>query len=288
MNVTNEKLARVAQKTMEVIKNGFYRNNSNQKIDISKDLKESIDSSVLYKPEYFDSEIRKFRVKQLRVVNESCLDTAYDLVVNRKLSSVSMLNFASAYHAGGNFIGGAMAQEEAIAYASTMYPTLTAHNDFYKDNKDFNNYLFTENMIYSPNVLFFKDKNHMVLDNYYKVDICTSPACNLSRINSISEKAKVPQIMDKRINNVLRVMSENNTKNLILGAFGCGVFKNNPITIANIFNKHLTSDDPDAYEFDEVVFSIYGGGKNYEVFNNILINKQVVVENKPMFRPTIH
>ena len=54
---------------------------------------------------------------------------------------------------------------------------------------------------------------------------------------------------------------KNGNKNLVLGAWGCGVFKNNPYQVASCFRQVLV-DEGYGYCFDEVCFVVYGKPNN--------------------------
>jgi uncharacterized protein (TIGR02452 family) len=61
-------------------------------------------------------------------------------------------------------------------------------------------------------------------------------------------------------------MAENYVDFPILGAFGCGVFKQNPTEVANIFKELINN-----YEFKGVLFAIPGGA-NLQAFIDVFKN----------------
>jgi uncharacterized protein (TIGR02452 family) len=74
-------------------------------------------------------------------------------------------------------------------------------------------------------------------------------------------------IMKKKMNAMLDAAAVNNCKNIIIGAWGCGVFKNDPATVANLFKEVLESK---RYFFEKIVFAIINDtnsvGNNYQIF----------------------
>ena len=58
---------------------------------------------------------------------------------------------------------------------------------------------------------------------------------------------------------------------IILGAFGCGVFKNNPYTVAQIFNELLKKEGFEKY-FEHITFAIYDKSRTKEVSTAFLRN----------------
>lgn len=81
-------------------------------------------------------------------------------------------------------------------------------------------------------------------------------------------------IMEQRITKIIKLaaresLNDHGKSALILGAFGCGVFKNDPEEIASIFAKMLNNDGFKKY-FDWVIFPIYNGHHSVDVFRQKL------------------
>ena len=74
----------------------------------------------------------------------------------------------------------------------------------------------------------------------------------------------------RRIRIILRIAAEYGYKDLILGAWGCGAFGNNPVLVAKAFRTALNEDGIGTL-FDHAVFAIYGSetGKNYKAFREV-------------------
>jgi uncharacterized protein (TIGR02452 family) len=72
--------------------------------------------------------------------------------------------------------------------------------------------------------------------------------------------------MTKRFTKVLKSAIANNQRNLILGAWGCGVFKNPADVNAQIFRDVLNIFSS---SFDEVIFAI-PDDLNYQIFKKNL------------------
>jgi len=69
---------------------------------------------------------------------------------------------------------------------------------------------------------------------------------------------------------MLRAAAKNGCKELVLGAWGCGAFGNDPNVVAGHFRTALLDDELGRC-FDKVVFAIYGrpDGKNITAFKNV-------------------
>lgn len=88
--------------------------------------------------------------------------------------------------------------------------------------------------------LCFQDDNGNFLPSPYHVGIVTSPAPNT---RTARDQEEVRQAMTERIKRILYVFKANKHDSLVLGAFGCGVFGNNPLEVANTFRHHLESEE---------------------------------------------
>ena len=71
--------------------------------------------------------------------------------------------------------------------------------------------------------------------------------------------------MRSRINAVLNIAYNMGVETLILGAFGCGVFKNDPLVVASIFREYLTT--PYMGAFSNVIFAV-PDESTYTVFSS--------------------
>lgn len=265
-----------AQQTLDIIKQGFYIADD-EKIDISQTIEESVKKTTLYIPEYFDKRLsyiekeiseRDFQTN-ITVKNCTAMEAAEELLVLG--GKTGCLNFASAKNPGGGFLGGAQAQEESLARASALYPTQMKYfKDLYEYNRAQNTYLYSDYMIYSPNVLFFKDDRDELLAKPYVLDILTSAAVNVGAMiqnNRLDEKDKAEQIMMNRMDKLLSVFVEQGVDNLILGAWGCGVFRNQPEDVAHYFAHYLLNDGKYAKCFKNIIFAVFDTGKKQENIN---------------------
>ncbi|TDL14760.1 hypothetical protein BD410DRAFT_796972 [Rickenella mellea] len=180
---------------------------------------------------------------------------------------IGVLNFASAKNPGGGFLGGAQSQEESIARSSSLYPTLmtSTSKPYYATHKrDPKNGLYSHAMIYSPGVLFFRHDSGEWLKPI-EVDVVTSPAVNAGVVRREARKAGKPEradsqiepVMRERMARILHLFEMNGVRNLVLGSFGTGVFKNDIKMVPRIW-ADLLGREGSRFEksFEEVVFAI--------------------------------
>ncbi|URZ04309.1 TIGR02452 family protein [Clostridium felsineum] len=256
-----ENFKNIASKTLSVIDNGYYINKSNEKIDIKAATDKAVKDTELIdelKNKEEDELNFSFDKAEVTVVNNSTINEIIELRENGISGNIVALNFASAKNPGGGFISGANAQEESIARASSMYPCLTKYTEeFYEWHKKQKTPLYSDKMIYSPEVPIFRDDSGEFLRTPIKCSFITSPAVNagVSRQRGISED-KITEAMENRINNIIKLALSKNPKAIVLGAFGCGVFRNSPTEVARIFREKLKENIKNTQEI-KIIFAIY-------------------------------
>ncbi|MCS3797709.1 TIGR02452 family protein [Niastella sp. OAS944] len=250
----------IAKDTLEILEKGHYTNNKGEKVEITGIQKKAEDNTRLYKPQELD-EMRagnkyenSFQTRY-EVNNETTLDAARRLAGEGE-ENVMVLNFASAKNPGGGFLGGALAQEECIARATGMYPCLLKADEYYKYNRKLDTCLYSDHMIYSPLVPILKTEDGELLDEIVCTTIITSPAVNAGAVRKNEEKNadKIVPVMCKRIEKLLTLCLHHKHTTLVLGAWGCGVFRNDPAIIAELFREALTGNF--ANQFKRVVFAV--------------------------------
>jgi putative RNA 2'-phosphotransferase len=168
------------------------------------------------------------------------------------------LNFASAKRPGGGFLGGAQAQEESLARASGLYPCLQTQPDYYSRNKAFGSALYLDTVLYSPNVPFFRDDNGGWFDAPVLASVITAAAPNVSALKEARkyDAEDVAEVLHNRSDFVLAIAAHHKIDRLVLGAWGAGVFGNDPAQVARIFAALLRGTYAGA--FVEVVFAVLG------------------------------
>ena len=222
-----------------------------------------------------DSDMNINHDMRIKVISGGSVSTAYNIKNSGR--RVAMLNFADAKRPGGWVIEGAQTQEENICRCTNLYETLIQKKcleGYYNVNMAFgipdaeNHYIepYTDTLIYSENVAIFKDDvNYNDLPVKY-VDVITCPA-PCGGVNT-------ENVLMRRMEKIIKVAYAHKVTHLILGAWGCGAFGQNPVVVANCFKSVL-----DKYPvFDSVIFAIRNCGldrynktsNNYSIFKEIL------------------
>jgi len=207
----------------------------------------------------------------IRVTGETT--TAAGARLARTGTPTTLLCFASAKNPGGGFLGNAKAQEEDLARTSALYACQSAHGAFYAANRREKSLLYTDHLLWSPRVPFFRDDAHRWLPEaeVFHANVVTSPAPNAGeyrRAASAPETAHNPAAATEAIRETLRrragqvlavAAAEAPGSHLVLGAWGCGVFRNDPRDVAAAFAEHLLPCTPIASSFASITFAVWGG-----------------------------
>jgi uncharacterized protein (TIGR02452 family) len=253
-------LAGVAKETVAIVERGEYTCPSGQVVSIRAEVDAAIAGTVLHRPGDLDDLPRPAGGGATRI--EVWADTTGGAA--RRLAAegpVAALNFASAKNPGGGFMGGAKAQEEDLARCSALYHCVRTQRGYYDANRAEPSMLYTDHVIYSPRVPFFRDERLELLARPFCASVVTAPAPNAGEHlrRDPRGRADIAAALDRRAEYVLRVLAHHGERVLVLGAWGCGVFRNDPAEVAGSFAARLAG----AYAgvFARVVFAIHERGR---------------------------
>jgi uncharacterized protein (TIGR02452 family) len=190
---------------------------------------------------------------RITITNETTLAAARRLA--QACGRVVALNFASARHPGGGWLSGARAQEESLARASGLVACM-ADDPMYVRHAQLRDALYTSSAIYTPDVPMFRDDTGQLLDTPYLVAFVTAPAVNAGVVlaRDPSRRNAVTTTMRERIAGVLAIAAIHGHIALVLGAWSCGVFQNDPAEIAGLFAAALHG--PFQGTFADVIFAV--------------------------------
>lgn len=252
------RLRDIARQTEQTVEAGRYQAPGGHEADISGALARALDGTTLHGPDPVPVTPGTDRRTRVEVTGESSLEAARRLTGADPDAPVAVLNFASARNPGGGYLNGAQAQEEALCRASALYATLLRAPEYYDHHRAHRDPFYTDRVIHSPGVPVFRDDRGRFLDIPYTVGFLTSPAPNagviLSRTPDLAPR--IPAALASRAERVLETAVAHGYRRLVLGAWGCGVFRNDPARVAGAFRAALTGDGRFAGHFDEVVFAI--------------------------------
>lgn len=260
----------LAQDTLRIIERGTYRNNLGKTVSIKTEIAAAVANSKLLRDEDFPAKFELTRndaATQFELTDETTLEAAKRIAKENADEDAFVLNFASAKNPGGGFLRGTIAQEESIAYASALYATLTPHAEMYDYNRRNATALYSDWMIYSPKVPVFRNDDGSLIQKSYLATFLTAPAVNAGAVRQ-NEPRKVDLIASinrERARKFLWIANRENHQTLILGAWGCGVFQNDPAEIARMFKDLLTGEFENC--FARVIMAIYDRTATKTVYN---------------------
>jgi len=262
-------LSGTAKETLAIVERGGYTAPSGGAVDLRASIAAATNGTVLYRPDNVarllaaavaaapDGSGAPGAPPRFEVTAETTAVAARRLVQREGTPRVLALNFASAKNPGGGFLGGAKAQEEDLARVSALYHCQLTQPAYYDANRATASMLYTDHLIYSPDVPFFRDEALVLLEAPFLVSILTSPAPNAGEALRRDRDAgpDIRAALEERAGHVLAAAAEHGHRTLVLGAWGCGVFRNDPAHVAAVFHRWLTGTF--RATFERVVFAVW-------------------------------
>jgi uncharacterized protein (TIGR02452 family) len=260
-----------AEETVSVCKAGFYKAPSGNRIELKTQIESAIDGTVLYSPENYPrtNGMNPALRTKVEVKNETTCEALARLVQDG--GHAGCLNFASARNPGGGFLTGAQAQEEALARSSALYPCLLRAQEYYERNRAHRSVIYLDLAIYSPLVPFFRNDGGVLLERPFFASVITAPAPNAGAVlqNEPKNATAIEPALRRRAELVLGVAQAHGIGSLVLGAWGCGVFRNDPNKVAKIFAEFLKPPGEFANVFSRITFAVFDrseGETTYRAF----------------------
>jgi uncharacterized protein (TIGR02452 family) len=260
----------IARETLEILEKGFYQTITGKMVELKSETNFAVENSLLFRPDDFPAEfplIKNFSETRYSVTDETTVDAIKRVCAENQNVNPFVLNFASAKNPGGGFLGGAQAQEESLARSSGLYPCLSANFEMYEYNRRQKSCLYSDYMIYSPLVPVFRNDDGSFFSKPCLASFLTAPAVNAGVVQRQEPESiqLIKPINLQRARKLLWVANRHNHTTLILGAWGCGVFQNDPNIIADIFAELLHNDFNGCFE--KVVFAVYDNSASKQTIN---------------------
>ncbi|KAF2177928.1 hypothetical protein K469DRAFT_732212 [Zopfia rhizophila CBS 207.26] len=164
---------------------------------------------------------------------------------------VAVLNLASERRPGGGWLNGALAQEEALCFRSSL--SLTLHSHYYP--------IPVLGAIYSPTILLIR--------NSIVISIAAIRRPVVGRDGRYAKEGD-RKLIKGNIRVVLRIAASHGHRKLVLGALGCGAFRNPPEEVASCFLEVFREEEFSGGWWEDVVFAVLDnaredrGGKDGE------------------------
>lgn len=263
-----------------------------QNVDIFNDTLQMIEKDLHLKQVITESIANQEIIPEEQAVAfQPRFETDAEIIVSRKSSfdaarahggKVCVLNFASATNPGGGVTKGSSAQEECLCRCSTLFKNLTdkaAFVKFYQKHREQGNALHNDDIIYSPGVVLLKSDAYNNLYSRSRVDVITCAAPNLRPANEYNREREAAPLLSmdelielhkKRAHKILSVAAAHQADVVILGAFGCGAFKNDPHAVAEAYKAVLPTFSKCFKKIEFAVFCRKDDTTNYDTFKEVL------------------
>lgn len=256
---------------------------------LSQSVSKSQKGTVYYAPDDHPDFSKKGADTKVSVTPERTFEAAKRLSQKLTGKKLAVLNFASATNPGGGVTRGSSAQEEALCRTSTLYPCINTDRLFglyYQPHRKNGDVRYSDACIYTPDVTVFKSDTafpQLLPENeWFCTDVITCAAPNLREKpynamnpgSGVRIKVSASELLALHISrgrHILEAAAANGADAVILGAFGCGAFRNDPNVVAKAYASLL---DEFKGVFDEIVFAVYcapNDTKNFDIFKKNLM-----------------
>lgn len=231
----------------------------------------------------------RFSDTEISVTKQRSFEAAKELREKYPESRIAVHNFASATNPGGGVTRGSSAQEESLCRCSTLYPTLNTKflfEEYYSFHRKRNDARYTDAVIYTPDIVVFKNDfgrmERLPESEWISVDVITCAAPNLREKPSnpmnpdggtTALKLSQSELLDihkVRARKMLSCAAANGAEVVVLGAFGCGAFRNDPFVVSRAYKEVLPEFKG---HFREIRFAVYcppADSTNFNAFSRTL------------------
>jgi len=265
----------IAQDTLKIIEAGYYCSPEGKRIELVQKIAHCVEQTKCYEPDALSkikqgvlSGTPQFSNIEFEVRNETTLIGAERMAKRQEFQKIGVLNFASAKNPGGGFLKGTQAQEESLARSSALYKSILKCRGHYEFHRSHDSLLYSDRMLYSPDCPVFRKDDETLLETPYLVDFITSPAPNAGELwrKQSQDAEKIREVLYERGAKLLSLAIYNGCDALVLGAWGCGVFKNNPATVAQMFADLLLPNGQFWGRVKSILFSILDSSEQAKIF----------------------
>ena len=212
---------------------------------------------------------------EFRCENMDAFDMALDRIRRSGLGDkdrVLVLNLANAFRPGGGVRSGARAQEESLCRRSTLLASLesTGASPYYRYNKEWADYLGSDGIIVTPDVEVFRASDGTLLKDSFAVSVmtCAAPELRGAGADTDQNSEEYRTMMRRRIDGILMTAAALGYRHLVLGAFGCGAFRNDAAVVSDLFRQALEDFRP----FETVDFAVLNFPNDTYNFDNFSRN----------------
>ncbi len=248
LNISRDMATYHSREVIRAVESGSYETTSGR-VDWKRAVVDAMLAKVSIPPWQVlpPSHQEGFELTKIQVSNETTIGAI--LRLNEQGLRPLSLNFANGVEPGGGFLRGARAQEEAICRVSSLYWTLQGDAMYlhhsYRHAVD-----STDWAILSPQVPVFRSETGSLFDTPLLADFITCAAPYTPTVG----QPTAGDLLRNRIHRVFAIAKAYGYSSLILGAWGCGAFGNDPNRTARDFREAIEGDFNG--QFASIVFAI--------------------------------
>ena len=264
----------LALETLHWVAKGNYTTTAGKEVPLARRVDRAIEGTIgvppttpVAIPQRLDQ-----AATDVEIANETSLSAARRLIDEGH--DPLILNMANGVTPGGSLLFGGRGQEEYLCRSSALWSTIR-DNPMYAAHAEQGNLECSDWAILSPDVPIIRDDDGLPLGSPWLASFITCAAPYTHRVG----RGRSREIMASRVERLLTIAASHGYKSLILGAWGCGAFGNEPTVVANAFLAALTGPLSDC--FQRITFAIPDWSedrRNLEPFINVF---QAVGRSRP-------
>ena len=239
----------------------------------ASDIEAAVESAKIYE----DGDGRELELGEPRFEETQAVVVWEPLAraIERAAGKVCVLDPANFTRPGGNYLGGGWSPEEQICAESNLFPVLEGLKATYHDA----NRQATRGGLNSDRAVYLTDIVFTTEGVTKKRDVLVmAPVNRRFALENHRSEAECDMDLANRVEAIMRIAAANEVDTLVLHAFGCGFFENDPKVVAELFKSWV---DANPGQIERVVFAI-AGGPSLDVFREVFpfeeTRRQVVVE----------
>jgi uncharacterized protein (TIGR02452 family) len=248
LDLPRDNAAALGFSALQTSREGCYQNGRGESVEIGAWVEAAVEARISLPPDAPLPPRHRDRFAEMAVgvANETTMSAGWRL--SRAGYSTLALNFANGVTPGGGFLVGARAQEEVLCRSSALFVTLEG-DAMYEAHRQRPDRASTDWAILSPDVPFFRTDDGTPLDTPWRLSVltCAAPVAD-------GADGEAAELLRQRIEHVLAIAEAYAYEALVLGAWGCGAFGNDPGRTARDFRDALCG--PFRGAFRQIVFAI--------------------------------
>ncbi len=236
----------VFEETMQICREEFYVSPSGARVALPT-LGEVAEASVFYRDVPAVDSVPPAETSEIDAVNADCIDVARGLVEDGYRPI--LLNMANRHVPGGGVLHGSRAQEETLFRRSNLCVSLYRYSRYEAGvlgvRAARERYPMDPNTggVYSGRVLFFRagvNDGYALLDRPFECAVVSVAALDGPELDAEGRMVEwAVNATRRKIRTMLRIGLLHGHDAIVLGAWGCGAFRNPPEHMAELFDETL-------------------------------------------------